>query len=559
MRAVSACKAVASIWMGVCAGASLNAQTYAYQSYGAKAGIAVANAIAFDPDGALVAGTNDGIVRFDGVRFEPVPLPGVSQARIVRITAGPDSSLWIQTDAGGLFHLAREDRISRVSVPTALATELAAYRTWQRLRVDAAGHVWTNGWGPGLWRFDPATTRWSQLAVSGGENIVDFFFEGRELLWLASGQNVGRIALTGENVTAPDWSPVGKRILFMRPHSPGHAWVGTEAGVYVLSSDGSMRPALGVEYAAGRNAEPDVDASGRLLATIGAKLPDQGRRTGVMRLAASGGVEFPQSVKPALDEFLPRQLLFGREGDFWLAHEGGLIHVDQEYLVSYPVRAPNGPAEFLTGLTDDSLSKSLWISTWGGMYRLHDQRVERMSDLTRRATTRATPSHDGRVWWREYGDLGFTAGNGSRAVPTEGSDHLVYETRAGVRFVARKDGVYRTSGQLAVRISARRFISAYVAEASGGRIWMAPISSVLTRLDTVEGDSLGTECRACLPSSLRTVLDTLRSLNIVDMAADAFGRVWIAAGRSGLICVYQTGKGEWGSQRLQTTDGPPER
>src|SRR5688572_9674895 len=56
--------------------ASLNAQTYAYQSYGAKAGIAVANAIAFDPNGALVAGTNDGVVRFDGFRFEPVPLPG---------------------------------------------------------------------------------------------------------------------------------------------------------------------------------------------------------------------------------------------------------------------------------------------------------------------------------------------------------------------------------------------------------------------------------------------------------------------------------------------------
>ena len=37
MVAVSAWKAVASVWMGVCAAARLNAQTYAYQSYGAKA------------------------------------------------------------------------------------------------------------------------------------------------------------------------------------------------------------------------------------------------------------------------------------------------------------------------------------------------------------------------------------------------------------------------------------------------------------------------------------------------------------------------------------------
>ena len=124
-----------------------------------------------------------------------------------------------------------------------------------------------------------------------------------------------------------------------------------------------------------------------------------------------------------------------------------------------------------------------------------------------------------------------------------------------MRFVARPDGMYRMTGQRAARISGRRFVSAYVAEAGDGRIWMAPISSVSTRLDTVEGDSLGTECRACLPSSLRAVLDTLRSLEIVDMGADAFGRVWIAAGRSGLVCIYQTEQGTWESRRLQTSDG----
>ena len=124
-----------------------------------------------------------------------------------------------------------------------------------------------------------------------------------------------------------------------------------------------------------------------------------------------------------------------------------------------------------------------------------------------------------------------------------------------MRFVARPDGMYRMTGQRAARISGRRFVSAYVAEAGDGRIWMAPISSVSTRLDTVEGDSLGTECRACLPSLLRAVLDTLRSLEIVDMGADAFGRVWIAAGRSGLVCIYQTEQGTWESRRLQTSDG----
>ncbi len=230
-----------------------------------------------------------------------MPLPGLAQARIVRITAAPDSSLWIQSDAGDLFHLGGDDRITRVNVPSVLATELAAYRSWQRLRVDTRGHVWINGWGPGLWRFDPATTRWSHVDLPGDERIVDFFFEGPDLLWLASERKVGRVALNSEHGTPPQWSPLPRRILFMRPHSPGRAWIGTDAGVYVRGGDGSMRRALGGEYAAGRHAEPDADASGRLLATAGAILPGQGRRTGVVRLGGDGGVEFPRSAGAAFD------------------------------------------------------------------------------------------------------------------------------------------------------------------------------------------------------------------------------------------------------------------
>ena len=139
MRAV-----LASLTIVVCGVTGLQAQSYVYQSYGAKAGIAVANAIAFDWNGALVAGTNDGVVRFDGFRFDPVPLPGGAQARVVRITAGPDSSLWIQTDAGGLFRLGRDDRIARIDVPTIASAIEVAIRCARAEDSISAGLVdWT--------------------------------------------------------------------------------------------------------------------------------------------------------------------------------------------------------------------------------------------------------------------------------------------------------------------------------------------------------------------------------------------------------------------------------
>jgi signal transduction histidine kinase/ligand-binding sensor domain-containing protein len=549
------CPLTLAILTALCSAASLRGQTYAYRSYGADAGVPSANAIAYDAHGTLVVGTNDGLVRFDGFRFEPVPLPGLAEARVLRLTPGPDSSLWIQTAAGALFRLTPDDRVMAVNVPPALATELAAYRSWQRLRVDAGGHVWINGWGPGLWRFDPGTARWSHRDWSRSERVIDFFFEGQDLLWIASKDNVGRLTLRGEEVTGAAWSAASGPTVFIRPHSPGHAWLGTGAGVYLLGPGGSARQVMGREYVAGRHAEPDVDATGRLLATIGITRPHLGPRGGVVRLGTAGEQEFPRGSEPALEAVLARQLLFGEGGDFWLAHEGGLVHLEQEYLVSYPLMAPNGAPEHSKEIAYDSLTRSLWISTWGGMYRLRNERVDRMSLGPRRATSRATPGRDGTVWWREHGDLGFAVHDRAFSARTDRSEHLILESRDGVTFVARPDGFFRKSGDVAVRISSRRFIAAPNAETGDGRIWLAPVSSIFTRLDTVEGDSLGTECRACLPPSVRAVIDSLRSLDILEMEADAYGRVWIAAGRSGLTCVYHTAEGDLKSQQLRVADG----
>ena len=321
--------------------------------------------------------------------------PASAQARIVRITAAPDSSLWIQSDAGDLFHLGGDDRITRVNVPSVLATELAAYRSWQRLRVDTRGHVWINGWGPGLWRFDPATTRWSHVDLPGDERIVDFFFEGPDLLWLASERKVGRVALNSEHGTPPQWSPLPRRILFMRPHSPGKHVPGS-APMPACTCGAAMAPCVGLLAASTpRAGTPSLTP----MRPVDCSRPParssrgQGRRTGVVRLGGDGGVEFPRSAGAAFDELLPRQLLFGREGDFWAAHAPGSI---QWTRAPCPIRSGRlTGTEFLHGITGDSVRGSLWNQHLGwDVFGFATNGLERTSDLTRRASYTTEAGHE---------------------------------------------------------------------------------------------------------------------------------------------------------------------
>src|ERR1700748_1048531 len=50
-------------------------------------------------DGYIWVGTREGVVRFDGVRFTPFPLPGKGpQPSITCISESRDQSLWIATE-----------------------------------------------------------------------------------------------------------------------------------------------------------------------------------------------------------------------------------------------------------------------------------------------------------------------------------------------------------------------------------------------------------------------------------------------------------------------------
>jgi signal transduction histidine kinase len=295
------------------------------------------------------------------------------------------------------------------------------------------------------------------------------------------------------------------------------------------------------------HARPAVDAGGRLLLAGG--FADTG--LDVFRLGPDGAIEFPAGGDSGLREYIWRQLLFSPEGGFWVAHESGLARIEQEALVAFPLTAPGPRLPTIKDLVESPSRDELWISTWHGMYRYHDGRVERVSGLPTRAASRAVALRDGSVWWAEHQSTGFVFRDGRLSPLPRGVDHVAFETTDGARYVGAADGFHRVRDGRRARISSRPHLDGSAVEAAG-RLWFTP---GFVGVDTIEGDSLGSECRACLPPAVRAVVDSLDQILPREMQGDPFGRVWVPTWNSSLYCLWRSPAGEWHARRFSTADG----
>ncbi len=117
------------------------------------------HAIAFDRQGFLWVGTQDGAARFNGREWTPVDMPGRAVSNFVRaVLPGRDGSLWFGREEGGLVRL-----LDGKSVLYDRSEGLPASRV-NHLLETADGVVWAATHGGGVARF----TGDRFVAVAGG-------------------------------------------------------------------------------------------------------------------------------------------------------------------------------------------------------------------------------------------------------------------------------------------------------------------------------------------------------------------------------------------------------
>ena len=213
---------------------------YVHDSWETEAGLPQDSvlAVAQTPDGYLWLGTEEGLVRFDGVRFSVFDknnTPEIGANVIQALLVDHEGSLWIGSNGGGLIRY-KEGRFAAYNTRDGLSNDAVL-----SLYEDAQGVLWIGTDGGGLddlkaGRFQTYTTRSGLLS----DAVFALAGDGRGQLWIGThnGLNLmkdGHISsFTVENGLPNNYVHslcVGRE---------GALWIGTDGGGLARLQDGRI-------------------------------------------------------------------------------------------------------------------------------------------------------------------------------------------------------------------------------------------------------------------------------------------------------------------------------
>ena len=378
-------------------------------------------------DGYLWLGTEEGLVRFDGEKFEVfnrANTPGLSGKDVKSLFEAPDGSLWIGMNGG----LARLDH-GRFAypLPGALPHEWVSAITG-----DRAGHVWLGTFGGGVVRFKDGRAKTFASPDGLADNFVWAMRETSDgSMWI--GTNAGLTRITGDRLvtyTTSDGLPAN-RVRALLEDREGSLWIGTSNGLVksrggtfeaYTTRDGLSSDAIstlyedaegtlwigtdgGVSRRTARGFDRFTVKDGLNYDSVAALTGD---REGNLWIGTTGGgvTKLTErsfstlSVEEGLSSAMVRSVLEGRDGTIWIGTQAaGLNRVKDGRVVSVYTVRDGLPGDTVTALLE-RVDGSLWIGTAVGLARLHEGRVAVVrGDLFQSDSIRALfEGRDGALW-----------------------------------------------------------------------------------------------------------------------------------------------------------------
>jgi signal transduction histidine kinase/ligand-binding sensor domain-containing protein len=291
-----------------------------------------------DRDGYLWVGTDVGLLRFDGVHFEPMSAltDGMPQGEITALLSARDGTLWIGIAAGMGVARLRNGALERVpdeEGPRGLVSSIAE---------DGSGEIWV-GTSLGLWRY--RGTRFEPVALPEGmtPRVVAVYEDRVGRLWVATSDAVLRRDRNGDA-----FQPVGGRVTSRAWQRFSEAPDGT---VWMADFERGFRLA---ESSDGTNVQP--------------------RGWGA-------------------------SLLHDRRGNFWVATRGqGLWRARGSYRPEDIdiITIRDGLVSDAVQCLFEDREGNVWVGTQGALHRLTPHKVKPLSDLPLVRAVAAGP--DGSVW-----------------------------------------------------------------------------------------------------------------------------------------------------------------
>jgi signal transduction histidine kinase/ligand-binding sensor domain-containing protein len=471
-------------------------------------------AITQDQSGYIWIGTNEGLVRFDGVRFVPARRLGydLPNASVRALSVARDGSVWIGFGTGGIGRL-HDGRLQAFSMADGLPPGVVG-----GIVEDTRGSIWSAS-ADGVYRFQDG--RWERIVLVSGASprgVDAVFADAQGRVWVGTPAGVYR---STSHAPARFEHVTSIRALSFAEDDRGHVWGVGGSALMLLSASPPRTIHTATAYASGQRMA--AGRHGRLwIGTVG---------DGLLRVRHGAETVVEPVARPGVPSYDVVLAVFeDREGNVWVGTPRGLDRGSRGLIHSLP-----GPGDGVTPPVQAVATApdgSVWVGTRTGLHRFAPGVRGTRIDVGDAPPPRVVALHgdpDGRMWVVSPGSIGRV--EQGRVVPVIPAGSLLSRPvalttdRHGTLWICDLErGLFTWDGGTLEAVPADRFgnRTAFSILADGqGRIWAGHLDGTI---------SVHEDGRA----RLYTADDGVAGSVVTGFFEDGEGTIW-AGSRNGLM------------------------
>jgi ligand-binding sensor domain-containing protein/tRNA A-37 threonylcarbamoyl transferase component Bud32 len=344
-------------------------------------------------DGYLWLGTEEGLVRFDGVEFvvfDSDNTPEIINNRIDCLYEDHNQYLWIGTMGGGV--VSHKNGIFKGFTQTQGLASLDIYD----IHGDDSGNIWIGTDGGGLFRLsvkDNKITNYNDKKGLVGNEIKSIFSDGKGNLWVGTTMGLSRIKdekIVNYNVGVKSGDKDSEVINVIYEDSRKNLWIGTIGALYRMEGESFIKYDINSD-----NTSVDVSS---LYEDVNGNLWIATKNSGLARFR-DGDFD----VLGKQDIFANNWILDvteDREGNLWVGTSyKGLFRIKDEKFTTL-TRKEGLSDDIIFSIFQDSKGY-IWIGTNSGLDRYKAGKISSFTTnqgLTHNTVDTITEDSSGAIW-----------------------------------------------------------------------------------------------------------------------------------------------------------------